>query len=56
MHKTGSINDVEIYRGITLLKGKEHKNSNELCLNVFGKLHILGANCMEIGHLLLKIM
>ena len=24
-----------------ILKGKEHKNTNELCLIVFGKLHIL---------------
>ena len=23
------------------LKGKEHKNTNEFCLNVFGKLHSL---------------
>ena len=36
------------------LKGKEHKNTNELCLNVFGKLHVL----MQTGgnRILLKIM
>ena len=32
--------------------GKGTQNLNELCLNVFGKLHIL----VEIGYLLLKIM
>ena len=38
------------------LQEKEHKNTNELCLNVFGIQHIFGANCVEIGYLILKIM
>ena len=29
------------YNKTKYLKGKEHKNTNDLCLKVFGKLHIL---------------
>ena len=37
------------------LKGKQKQNTNEFCLNIFGKLHS-DANCMEITFLHLKIL
>ena len=33
--------EINIYFLICILKGKEHKNTNEYCLKEFEKLHIL---------------
>ena len=38
---TEAINRLKMCHFFSYLKGKEYKHSNELCLNVFGKLHIL---------------
>ena len=37
------------------LKGKEHKNTNDLCLKGIWKTAHFDANCVEIGYLLSKI-
>ena len=37
-------------------KGKEYKNINGFYIKLFGKLHIVGVNCMKIGFLVFLIL